>query len=255
MAMESTGVYWKPVHHVLYPEVEVFVANAADVKQRRGKKTDKSDAKWLADLLACDCIQPSFVPPKEICALRDITRTRKAHVASRTQTKNRILALLEDTNIKYSSVMADPFCKSGREMLNALLDGERNPEKLAQLAKGVLRRKIDQLVLALEGCFTKHHALLIKQHLSMLELIEHNIEELEHQAEELYEPFFSQLNQLESIPGVGTRTARVIIAEIGTDMSRFVNSGRLSSWAGMCPGNNESAGKKKVEKLAEVTST
>lgn len=247
-AMESTGVYWKPVYHVLSPVVTVWVANAAEVKQRRGKKTDKADAKWLAELLAHDLIQPSFVPPPMISALRDMVRTRTALVNSRTQAKSRVLAVLEDTNIKLASVVSDPFGKSGRDMMDALVAGYRDSGALAQMAKGILRRKIPQLEAALEGSFTEHHATLIRLSLAAVELFNDQIEELDSRIAAMIDPIRKEVDLLKSIPGVQETAARALIAEIGTDMSRFVSPARLASWAGLCPGNNESAGKRKTGK-------
>lgn len=247
-AMESTGVYWKPVYHVLSPVVTVWVANAAEVKQRRGKKTDKADAKWLAELLAHDLIQPSFVPPPMISALRDMVRTRTALVNSRTQAKNRVLAVLEDTNIKLSSVASDPFGRSGRAMMDALVAGYHDSKALAQMAKGILRRKIPQLEAALEGSFTEHHATLIRLSLAAVDLFNDQIAELDGRIAAMVDPIRKEVDLTKSIPGIQETAARAIIAEIGTDMSRFVTPARLASWAGLCPGNNESAGKRKTGK-------
>lgn len=248
-AMESTGVYWKPVYHVLSPVMTVWVANAAEVKQRRGKKTDKADAKWLAELLAHDLIQPSFVPPPMIGALRDMVRTRTVLVNSRTQAKSRVLAVLEDTNIKLASVVSDPFGRSGRAMMDALVAGYHDPKTLAQMAKGILRRKIPQLEAALEGSFTAHHATLIRLSLAAVDLFDVQIKELDAHIAALVEPIRTEVELIKSIPGVAETAARAIIAEVGTDMARFVSPGRLVSWAGLCPGNNESAGKRKSSKI------
>ena len=248
-AMESTGVYWKPVYHVLSPVVTVWVANAAEVKQRRGKKTDKADAKWLAELLAHDLIQPSFVPPPMIGALRDMVRTRTALVNSRTQAKSRVLAVLEDTNIKLSSVASDPFGRSGRAMMDALVAGYSDPKALAQMAKGILRRKIPQLEAALEGSFTEHHAALIRLSLAAVDLFNDQIAELDGRITAMVDPIRKEVDLTKSIPGVQETAARAIIAEIGIDMARFVSPARLASCAGLCPGNNESAGKRKTGKI------
>lgn len=246
--MESTGVYWKPVYNVLAVHLEVVIANAYEVRQRRGKKTDRVDAQWLSELLAHDLIRPSFIPPPEISALRDLMRMRTTLVENRTQAKNRVLAVLETTNVKLASLLSDPFGVSGRLMMTALLDGNTNPQEMAQLAKGVLRRKIPQLELALEGSFTEHHALLIRLNLETVDLMNQQIAQLEQQVAQAVEPERPLLDLLLTIPGVNETTARTIIAEIGTDMSRFVTPGRLASWAGMCPGNNESAGKRRSGK-------
>lgn len=247
-AMESTGVYWKPVWNVLSATMEVYVANAREVKQRRGKKTDKADAQWLAELLAHDLIQPSFVPPPQIGAFRDLLRNRTAMVQSRTQIRNRVLATLEATNIKLSGVASDPFGKSGRAMLSALVAGVRDPEELAQMAKGVLRRKIPELREAMAGEFTEFHALVIGSNLAVHDELERQIAVLDKEIERLGSSMQAFVTRLESIPGVGETAARIILSEIGTDMSRFVSAARLASWAGMCPGNHESAGKRKSGK-------
>jgi transposase len=244
-AMESTGVYWKPVYNVLSEALTVWVLNAHEVKQRRGKKTDRADAQWIAELLAHDLVQPSFVPPPLIGALRDLLRMRTKLVQTRTQAKNRTLMVLEDTNVKLANVVSDPFGASGRAMMEALIKGGRTPQEMAELAKGVLRRKIPQLEVALEGSFTEHHGALIRLNLEVLDLLNRQIAELDERIGTLAEPLRDELEQLKSIPGVQETAARTIIAEIGADMSRFVSAGRLASWAGLCPGNNESAGKRK----------
>lgn len=246
--MESTGVYWKPVYNVLAVHLEVLIANAYEVRQRRGKKTDRADAQWLSELLAHDLIRPSFIPPPEIAALRDLMRMRTTLVETRTQAKNRVLAVLETTNVKLATLLSDPFGVSGRLMMAALLEGNKSPQEMAQLAKGVLRRKIPQLEIALEGSFTAHHGLLIRINLETVDLMNLHIAEVEKQVAQAVEPVRPLLDLLVTIPGVDETTARTIIAEIGTDMSRFVTPGRLASWAGMCPGNNESAGKRKSGK-------
>ena len=247
-AMESTGVYWKPVFHILSATIEVWVVNARDVKHRRGKKTDPVDAKWISELLAHGLIEPSFVPPPQISALRDLIRMRTALVQTRTQIKNRTLAVLEDTNIKLASVVSDPFGVSGRAMMDALGKGHRDPKALAQLAMGVLRRKIPQLEAALEGTFTDHHALLMNLNLDMIDHTNAQIAQLDERIDELMMPLQKEAERIESIPGVNQKASRIILSEIGTDMSRFGSDARLTSWAGMCPGNNESAGKRKSGK-------
>ena len=243
-AMESTGVYWKPVWHILSPLLDVWVLNARDVKQRRGKKRDRADAKWIAELVAHALVQPSFVPPPRIGALRDLVRMRTALVQMRTQVKNRVLATLEDTNIKLASVASDPFGVSGRKILDALVKGERDSQVLSELAMGVLRRKIPQLEEALQGSFTEQHAFLIRLGLESLDQSNRQIRELDSQIGSLMEPMREEVSRLTSIPGVSETAARVILSELGTDMTRFGSSARLASWAGLCPGNNESAGKR-----------
>jgi transposase len=245
VAIESTGVYWKPVYHVLSEAVEVHLANSRDVRQRPGKKTDKRDATWIAELLAHGLITPSFVPPPKIRALRDLTRTRVSLVQMCTQAKNRIYKILEDTNIKLASVVSDLFGKSARRMLDALVAGERDPAKLSAMALGTLRGKIPQLEVALEGQFTEHHAKLIKGALELVDVLGRQIAEMDQQLQELMSEMTPQLEQLDSIPGVSEITARDLIAEIGLDMRRFGSASRLASWAGLSPGNNESAGKRR----------
>ena len=245
VVIESTGVYWKPIYHVLVQTLEVVVANARSVRQRPGKKTDKADAAWLAELLAHGLVEPSFIPPPAVQALRDLTRTRVALVQTRTQVQNRISKVLEDTNIKVAHAMSDLFGTSGRRMLKALCAGERNPQKLAAFAMGTLRRKLPELALALTGQFTAHHGRLIQGELELMALLERQIADLDEQIRQATELFAPQLEQLHSIPGIKAITARDIIAEIGADMSRFGSARRLSSWAGVSPGNNESAGKRR----------
>jgi transposase len=244
VAMESTGVYWKPVYHVLVGTVEVYIGNAHELRSRPGKKTDKRDAAWIAELLAHGLIQPSFVPPPEIGALRDVTRTRVALVQTRSQSKNRVHKLLEDTNLKLGSVVSDLFGVTGRRMLAALVAGERDPQVLASLALGALKHKRPQLELALTGQFTAHHGTLLGLLLELIEVLDRQIATLDQQIGALVAPLQTQIAQLDSIPGVDLIAARDILAEIGTDMSRFGDAARLASWAGVCPGNHESAGKR-----------
>jgi len=245
VAMESTGVYWRPVYHVLVGTMEVLVGNAQEMRRRPGHKTDKADARWIAELLAHGLIRPSFIPPPPIGALRDLTRTRVALIQTRAQAKNRVLKVLEDTNIKLTSVVTDVFGRSGRRMLAALIAGERDPQRLAALALGVLRRKLPQLELALTGQFTAHHAWLIQGALDLIDLLNQQIMELDQHISELIAPLGPQMEQLTSIPGVEVTAARAILAEIGTEMSHFESAARLASWAGVCPGNDESAGKRR----------
>jgi transposase len=245
VAMESTGVYWRPVYHVLVSTVEVLVGNAQEMRRRPGHKTDKADARWIAELLAHGLIRPSFIPPPAISVLRDLTRTRVALIQSRAQAKNRVVKVLEDTNIKLTTVVSDLFGRSGRRMLAALLAGERDPKTLAALALGVLRRKQPQLELALAGQLTDHHAWLIQGALELIDLLDRQIADLDRHIGELMAPLAPQMERLTSIPGVETTAARAILAEIGTEMRHFGSAGRLASWAGVCPGNDESAGKRR----------
>jgi transposase len=245
VALESTGVYWRPVYHVLVGTVEVLVGNAQEMRRRPGRKTDKADARWIAELLAHGLIRPSFIPPPPIGALRDLTRTRVALIQTRAQAKNRVVKVLEDTNIKLTSVVSDLFGRSGRRMLAALLAGERDPQKLAALALGTLRRKRPQLALALTGQFTDHHAWLIRGALEPIDLLDQQIADLDQHIGELVAPLVPQMEPLTSIPGVEMTAARAILAEIGTEMRHFGSAARLASWAVVCPGNDESAGKRR----------
>jgi transposase len=248
VAMESTGVYWRPVHNILRTECEVVLGNSRDIRQMPGRKTDKADAAWIAELLAHNLIAPSFVPPAEIAALRDLTRARASLVQTRTQAKNRVHKVLEDTNIKLASVATDIFGKSGRRMLEALGTGEQDPTTLASMALGRLKKKIPELELALEGNFTSHHAKLIKLALELIDQLNSQIATIDAEIYELTKKLNAEVVILASLPGVNRTSACAIIAEIGVDMKRFGSAERLSSWAGVCPGNNESAGKRKSGK-------
>jgi transposase len=243
--VESTGVYWKPVFHVLSSTVEVLVANAQHVRQRPGKKRDVADAEWLAELLAHGLVVPSFIPPPEIRALRDLTRARVGLVQSRSQTMNRVYKVLEDTNLKFQSVMSDLFGVSGRAMLDALVAGKRDPQQLAQMARGVLRRKLPQLELALQGQFTEHHAVLVKQSLELVDVLTRQIAEIDARIELAMATMAREVELLRSIPGIDHKAANTVLGEIGRDMSRFGSDKRLASWTKLSPGNNESAGKRR----------
>jgi transposase len=247
VAMEATGVYWKPVWHVLENSTvfELLLVNAHHVKNVPGRKTDASDAAWLAQLLECGLLRGSFVPPPVIARLRDLTRYRKKLTEGRAAETQRIQKLLEDAGIKLDSVVSDVLGKSAREMLDALIAGVRDPELLAELARTRMRPKIPELRLALEGRFTEHHALMLEMHLAHVDHLSASIVRLDSEVDEVMAPFGEQARALQTIPGVGKRTAEVIVAEIGVDMGRFPSAGHLASWAGMCPGNHESAGKRR----------
>jgi transposase len=246
VAMEATGVYWRPVWHVLQEAagLELMLVNAHHVKKVPGRKTDVSDAAWLAQLLECGLLRGSFVPPPVIAHLRDLTRYRKKLIEDRARETQRVQKLLEDAGIKLSSVASDTLGVSGRRMLNALLDGVVDPDDLAELAKTRLRAKLELLRQAMEGRFAEHHRVMLREHLAHIDHLSASIDRLEEQVSALLAPFGDQLRRLMTIPGVGQRTAEVIIAEIGVDMSRFPTAAHLASWAGMCPGNNASAGKR-----------
>lgn len=249
LAMESTGVYWKPVYAVLQGELEIVVANAQHVKKVPGRKTDVKDAEWLADLLCHGLLRPSFVPPQPIRELRDLTRYRRKLVQSQAAERNRLLKLLESANIKLASVATDVFGVSGRLMLRALIEGQASPKEMAQLAKNKLRNKIPELELALEGRIEEHHRFLLKLQLHRLQSVEKDIEVLQQRIQQKLQPYTAQLALLDQIPGVDWTLAALIIAELGVDMSVFENVSQLASWAGVCPGNNQSAGKRKSSRI------
>ena len=243
VAMEATGVYWKPVWAVVEDEFDCLLVNARHVKQVPGRKTDVSDAAWLCQLLEAGLLRRSFVPPKPIRALRNLTRYRKAQIGERQREANRLHKLLEDTGIKLDCVASDILGASGRAMLDALVAGTTDPQVLAELAKGKLRAKIPALREALVGRFDAQHALIVSAILAHLDFLDEQIQLLSEGIEEQLAPFAKAVELLCTIPGVQRRTAEVVLAEIGTDMSRFPSQRHLASWAGQCPGNDRSAGK------------
>ena len=249
VAMESTGVYWKPVYAILEGGLQIVVANAQQVKKVPGRKTDVKDAEWIADLLCHGLLRSSFVPPKPIRELRDLTRYRRKLVESQSAERNRLLKLLETANIKLASVASDVFGVSGILMLEALVEGKATPQEMAELAKKKLRNKIPELQLALEGKVEEHHRFLLKLQLDRLKAVEEDLGMLEQRIEEKLKPYATQLALLDEIPGVDWTLAAVIIAELGGDMSVFESVSQLASWAGVCPGNNESAGKRKSSRI------
>ncbi len=246
VAMEATGVYWKPVYYLLEDRFEVLLVNAAHIKNVPGRKTDANDAAWIADLLAHGLVRASFVPPKPIRRLRDLTRYRKAQTNERTRAAQRLEKILQDAGVKLSSVASNILGKSGRAMLDALVGGTTDPTVLAELAKGKLRPKIDALQQALAGRFDDHHALLVSEMLAHIDFLQESIARLDSAIARETKPYARTIELLDTIPGVNQRGAEIILAEIGADMSRFPTAGHLASWAGMCPGNNESAGKHKA---------
>ncbi|HJX15524.1 MAG TPA: IS110 family transposase [Candidatus Deferrimicrobiaceae bacterium] len=248
VAMESTGVFWKPVYSLLEDDFEVLLVNAAHIKNVPGRKTDVSDCAWIAQLLEHGLLHPSFVPPPEIRELRDLTRYRKALILDRTREVNRVHKVLQDAGIKLSSVATDIMGISGRAMLSCLIEGQQDPERLADLAKGKLRSKMGPLRKALRGRFGSHHAFLLAEILSHIDYFDLSIERCSEQITEKLRPFTEAVALLVTIPGVDRKTVETIVAETGADMSRFPSAGHLASWAGMCPGNNESAGKRKSGK-------
>jgi transposase len=245
VAMESTGEYWKPVFHILEGRFAVMVVNAGRLKQVPGRKTDMKDAQWIAELLGHGLLSPSFVPPPPVRQLRDLTRQRAQLVRDKAAVANRIQKVLEDANIKLASVATDVLGVSGRAMLRALIAGRADPEALAELARARLRAKLPALREALWGRVTEHHRFQLRLLLEQVEQMEAWVERLSARIERVLRPFAAVTERLTTIPGVGLRTAEVIVAEIGPDMAPFPSAGHLTSWAGLCPGNHRSAGKQK----------
>lgn len=252
VGMEATGDYWKPVFYLLEHDVECWLLNARHIKAVPGRKTDVKDAEWLCDLVEHGLVRPSFVPPEPIRQLRDLTRYRTDVVRERTREAQRLEKFLEDTGIKLSSVVSDLLGKSARNMLEALIAGERDPLVLSELALGPMRGKRPVLAEALTGRFTAHHAFLVRTMLDRIDAAraadEHITAEIGRRIAEQTtadgRPFHRLIELLVTVPGISSRAAEVILAEIGTDLTRFPSAGHLASWAGVCPGNNESGGKR-----------
>jgi transposase len=248
VAMEATGVYWKPVWHVLERSFALVLANAAHIRNVPGRKTDVKDAEWIADLLAHGLIRGSFVPPQPVQEMRDLTRTRKQLVREVARHTLRIQKALEDANIKITGLISDILGKSGRAILQALIQGKTDPEHLAKLTYG-LKAPREALVEALRGRITEHHRFLLRLHLSQVDTIKEAIERVEERLDSVLEPFRECARLLTTMPGVSTTVAHVILAEVGPDMSHFPTAGHLVSWAGLCPRNDESAGKRRSTRL------
>jgi transposase len=246
VAMESTGVYWKPIYNLLEGSFELLLVNARHIKQVPGRKTDVRDCEWIADLLQHGLLRASFVPDRPQRELRELTRYRTALIRERAAEVNRLQKTLEGANIKLSSVATDVLGVSGRQMLTALVAGTGDPGSLAELATGKLRTKLPQLERALTGRVGAHQRFLLAQQLAHVDALDELIERLSAEVQERLRPFVAAVARLDTIPGVGLRTAETLVAEIGTDLGRFPTSGHLASWAGMCPGNDESAGKRRT---------
>jgi transposase len=244
VAMESTGVYWRPVSNLLETRFTVLVVNAQHIKQVPGRKTDVKDSQWIAQLLQHGLLRPSFVPPRPIRQLRDLTRQRTQLIRQRATTANRLQKVLEDANIKLAGVATDILGVSGRAMIRALIAGEEDPARLAGLARRRLRAKADQLALALRGQVTDHHRFQLQGLMEQVERLDGGIERLDGRILEATDPFGAEVARLVTIPGLSLRAAEVLVAEIGVDMTAFPTAGHLCSWAGMSPGNHQSAGKR-----------
>ena len=249
VAMESTGIYWKPIFNILEDDFDIVLANAQHIKNVPGRKTDVKDCQWIAHLFRNGLISGSFIPPREIRELRDLTRTRKKLVGSMASEKNRVQKVLEDANIKISSVVSKVFGVSSLAMICALLEkDELSADEIAEMARGKLKKKVDQLVEALNGNVTDHHRFLLKQHLGHIDFLVEEIKEFDEEIQRRLVPYEKEFKDIQSVTGIKGISAASTIAEIGVDMSRFPDEAHISSWAGVCPGNNESAGKKKSGK-------
>ena len=249
VAMEATGVYWKPVWHVLRHDFELILANASHIRNVPGRKSDANDAAWIADLLAHGLIRASFVPPQPIQELRDLTRTRRELTREIVRHTQRIQAALEEANIKLASVISDILGLSGRRILKTIVAGESDPRRLAELGHPKLACTREELAAALEGRLRDHHRFLIGQHLKMIEQVEATIGEFDARIEAALAPFRDAAGRLKDIPGVSDNVAQTVIAEIGADMNAFPTADHLVSWAGMCPRLDESAGRKRSRRL------
>lgn len=248
VAMESTGEYWKPVFNILENNFEVIIVNAQHISKVPGRKTDQSDAEWIAELMQYGLLKASFVPPLGQRELRELTRYRSTFVRERATWSNRVQKVLESANIKLASVASNVLGVSGRAMLNALLEGQATPGQMAELAKGRLREKREELSQALEGRVKAHHRFVLAELLCQIDNLDEAIARFDKQVEEYCRPFEEAVSLLDTIPGVGRETAEIIVSEIGTDMSHFPSADHLASWAGVSPGNNESAGKRRSGK-------
>jgi transposase len=248
IAMESTGPYWKPVFNVLEDGFTLILANARHIKNVPGRKTDVKDSEWICRLLRSGLLSASFVPPQVIRELRDLTRYRRKLIQAMSAEKNRIQKVLEDANVKISSVLSDTFGVSGSQMIEAIMEGKLSEAEIADLAKGRLKSKKEEIREALVGYFHDHHRFMIKASLEHIKYLEKLISDLDRETKNKLEHYQKEYELLQTIPGVKEQGAASIIAEIGVDMDIFPSEGHLSTWAGLSPGNNESAGKKKAER-------
>jgi|DewCreStandDraft_4_1066084.scaffolds.fasta_scaffold33154_2 transposase len=255
VAMESTGDYWKPVFNILEGNFEVWLINAQHLSKVPGHKTDVGDAEWIADLLRHGLVRPSFIPPVAQRDLRELTRYRSTFVRERATLVNRVQKLLESANIKLSSVATDVLGVSGRAILEALIVGQATPEQMAELAKGRLRNKREQLTKALEGRMKPHHRFVLTELLCQIDALDETIDRFDEQVKAYCLPFEEAVALWDTIPGIARRAAEIIVSEIGTDMTRFASADHLSSWAGVAPGNNQSGGKRRRAKTPKGNQT
>ena len=253
VAMEATGVYWKPVWHILEESFTLVLANARHIRNVPGRKSDRKDAAWIADLLAHGLIQGSFVPPAPIQELRDLTRTRKQLVREIARHTQRLQKTLEDANVKLTRVVTDILGVSGRAILAALIAGETDPERLADCADVRVKASRADIIAAVHGRVTPHHRFLLKLHLSHIDVLTAVVQQVEHQADAVLGPFREAADRLTTMPGVSETVARVLVAEIGVDMAQFPSAGHLVSWAGLCPRLDESAGKRRSTRIRHET--
>ncbi|MDQ6672157.1 MAG: IS110 family transposase [Chloroflexota bacterium] len=249
VAMEATGVYWKPLFNLLEERFTLVLANAQHIKQVPGRKTDVRDCEWIADLLRHGLLRASYVPDRPQRELRELTRYRTTLVRERAREVNRIQKTLEGANVKLGDVASDVLGTSGRAMLDAMVNGTTNATALADLARGRLRDKLDRLEQALSGRMGDHQRFLLAEQLRHLDSLDQRIDRVSAEIAERVRPFAALIERLDAIPGVGRRVAEVLVAEVGTDMTRFPSAAHLASWAGICPGNNESAGKRKSGRI------
>ena len=251
VAMESTGVFSKPVFHLLEDRFQLLLVNAQHIKQVPGRKTDVKDCQWIAQLLQHGLLRASFVPPQPVRELRDLTRQRTQMVAERAAVSNRVQKVLEDANIKLASVASDVLGVSGRAMIAALIGGETEPGRLADLARRRMRARIPELRRALDGRVTGHHRFMLRALMDHVRHLDAMIEQFDRRIEEVLGPLLQAVERLVTIPGVSRQAAAVIVAEVGADMAKFPTAGHLSSWAGVCPGNHRGAGKRRGGRTAK----
>jgi transposase len=249
VAMESTGVYWRPVWNLLEGQFDVRLANSEHIRNIPGRKTDKKDGEWIAKLLQHDLVPTSFIPPKAIRELRDLTRSRTRLVQGRSAVANRVQKVLEDANIKLASVATDILGHSGRRMLEAMIHGQTDVAVLAEMARGRMRAKIPQLQLALTGSLTAHHRMLLRELFDQIDFLDGKTFVLESEIRQRSKPFEEAIQLWSTIPGIDWLSAATLVAEIGPDMQQFPSAGHLASWAGLCPSNNESGGKRKSGRI------